>query len=78
MIIIIVILAWIFLCLFGWSLVYVAAQADRNSSVQPMRPWARDLFVPGEDARDVASGGVTGTRRSHTRVVEDTRVRVQA
>ncbi len=78
MILLLVIVAWIVLCLFGWSLVCVAAQADRNSSVQPMRPWAREPLVPGEDTRGDVAGSVTSVRRTHSRVVEDTRVRVHA
>ena len=78
MIIFIVILSWIVLCLFGWSLVSVAAQADRNSSVHPMRPWARDLIVPTEDARNEDSCGVNSARRNQARHVGETRVRVRA
>ena len=77
MTIFIMVLAWIVLSLFGWSIVCVAAQADRNSSVQPMRPWARTLIVPREDARDDAACGVAGARRRHARGVGDTRVRVR-
>ena len=44
MTIVIVILAWTALSLLGWSLLRVAAQADRNASVQSMRPWAHDAI----------------------------------
>jgi hypothetical protein len=78
MIFLIVIVAWIVLCLFGWSLLCVAAQADRNSSVQLMRPWTREPIVPEEDARGDEAGSVTSVRTSQTHVVEETRVRVHA
>lgn len=63
----IVFLAWIALSLFGWSLLRVAAQADRHSHAQPGRPWAQDVIVSGEDARGHARAGVPGASRSHAR-----------
>jgi len=62
-----VLLAWIVLSLFGWSFLRAAAQADRNSRIQPGRPWAPDAIASGEDARERAHRGVNSARRSHAR-----------
>ncbi len=63
MTLLIVILGWIVLSLFGWSLLRVAARADLRSRAQPMRPW-----VPSEEVvRDRAADSVIADRRSHTR-----------
>jgi hypothetical protein len=67
MTILIVILAWIVLSLFGWSLLRVAAQADRDALAQAGRPWAPDSIVSREDALDHARGGVSSDRRSQAR-----------
>jgi hypothetical protein len=76
MTILIVILAWIVLSLFGWSLLRIGAQADRNSHVQPLSPWALDSLVSRDDARDHARGSVVSARRSQARSAHGTRARV--
>jgi hypothetical protein len=78
MIILITILAWIALSLFGWSLLRVAAQADRKERAQSMKPWAHDAIVSSEDARLCSPIDVVSARRSHARGVEQTRARVRA
>ena len=78
MIILIVIAAWIVLALFGWSLLRASAQADRNTSVQPMRPWAEDLDLPAEDARPDAAGGLASAHSSHAQGTSDTPMRARA
>lgn len=61
MTVLIVTLAWVGLSLFGWSLLRAAAQADRNSRVQPMRPWARDLLVSSQDVCDPIASSAAST-----------------
>ena len=78
MILLVVIIAWIVLSLFGWSLLRAAAQADRNSSAQPMRPWADDLDVPVEDVRKDAASSVSTAHGSRDQGAAETRVRARA
>jgi hypothetical protein len=78
MTILIVALAWIVLSLLGWSLLRVAAHADRNSRVQSMRPWERDSFVSTADVREHARCDVISAGRNQARAVQDRRARVRA